>query len=78
MDINLYASGNSEMVLGTLGMRIRATISETMMKAKIIMIAALLHMVVDKDMTPVVFSRKCPFVATSKGALDERPYCQTE
>ena len=41
------------------------------------MIAAGDQMVVDSGMTPTVFSRKWPGVATSSGALAENPNCQT-
>jgi hypothetical protein len=66
------------MVLGTVGIRMRAMTSEAMKKATIYIIDAGLHMVVDKVIMPVVFSRKWPGVATSRGALEESPYCHME
>jgi len=35
-------------------------------------------MVVVSGMIPVVFSRKCPGVAISSGALPEKPNCQID
>lgn len=41
------------------------------------MMAAGDQMVVERGTMPIVLSRKWPWVATSSGALAERPYCQS-
>jgi hypothetical protein len=42
------------------------------------MMAAGDQIVVHSGITPVVFSRKCPGVAMSSGALPENPNCQID
>src|SRR5215831_9195869 len=39
------------------------------------MIAAGDQIVVERGMIPMTFCRKCPWLATNRGALDDSPYC---